>query len=1269
VSVLADSTLTASAGTITFNGTADAGAAGVDLTLAGATANIINGAFGGTTAFNSLTVNTGPITLAANITTVGAQTYNTAVTIGAASVTLASTTNGNINFVGTIDGDVAGRNLTVNTGGITTFGGAVGSGTNLANLTTDAAGSLVIAAVISLSNDAVFNDGTISLGADIFATNATFVGATTLTGNATVDVVNATFSSTLNADAEANNRQLTVNLAGGGVLTFTGAVGGTQRLDTITVNDGGAALTVLTANVSTLGAQTYQTVVRLDGNVTLAGTNMTFGSAVDADAAANNRTLTINTTGGSTVTFSAAVGSTQALQSLTITDAAAGTTILAGNVTTTGAQTYNENVTLTADTTVLSSGGAAILFGGTVDSDATARALTTDTAGIVTFTGAIGATNALSTLSTLNGAAVINGGSVRTTTLQSYGGAVTLGGNTILTSDEIDFAGNVTGTGFTLGFQTFTAGTNIELAGAGGTGALDLTSAELAFLQDGFGSLNFGGAAMTGQIFVAGALSLIDAATFTVDGVNGGLIRILGNINSTDATNAATLAFNGPVQLDGDILISSAGTGANGDISFNGTVNADASANNRILTINSQGAVTFVGAVGGTQALGGLVTDAGGTTQITGNITTNAAGNMTFNDAVVLLGNSTLTGNNIAFNGTLNADLASNNRDLIVAAGGVATFAGIVGGTQALNDLTSNGAGTTAIRAAITTAGDQVYTNAVTLNSSLVTGGSITFNSTVDAAAAGDDLLLTTTNTTATQGNITFGATVGGTTAFRDITTTAATNNATRLGANVTATRNIVLNGSSVVTSNIAVTSQRMSFLGTLDADAAGRTLSLVSTATSGDSNNPLYRFGGSVGVNNSFQSITFADFTMTDPAFSTILFAPVSGAFSGGSAVQTIALNAGTINFGRGNRVTAVSNFVINATNLTVGDLSVAGNLSITATTITLLLRDGGRSETLPGGTDNGVDLGVDWVALGDIAANGALQYDDGGVVSGSLPGGRVFTIATGDGGTVGGSAVAGIPASVLTINRGLAETLFGNGAAFRALDLTSGTSIDQPPIAGLNPRIEVGTVATPEPVSSELAEFMRLLDVSLKDEASIEDQLDSLIGRKLYVDMADPEYALAKDRYRVTRERLTAENVRPVRDSYRAVFQRQDGVNDAGEPMWVDDSKRVRDSLGKAWKAYRGQSERADGRGFRAFLEADQGNTDNAAAFEILQGLGVLFEQVDRLGFSDFEVQRPKNSILNRALPPEIGQNEAGRKILREAIEGEVLEVDPASMAMAGR
>jgi filamentous hemagglutinin family protein len=1270
VEVTADVTLLATAGTIDFNGTLDAVGAGVDLTVTSAgLGTTINGAVGGTTAFGSLTFGGAPVTIANNITTTGDQTYNDAVVIAAAGVTLTSTGSGAINFTNAVNGDIAGRSLTVNTGGITTFGGAVGGTQSLTNLTTDAAGSLVISAPITLANDGTFNDASISLGGNIFATNLTFGGATTLTGNVTLDVLNATFSSTLNADAEANNRQLTVTLAGGGVLTFTGAVGGTQRLDTITVNDGGAALTVLTSNVSTLGAQTYQTVVRLDGNVTLAGTNMTFGSAVDADAAANNRTLTINTTGGSTVTFSAAVGSTQALQSLTITDDAAGTTILTGNVTTTGAQTYNENVTLAADTTVLSSGGAAILFGGTVDSDATARALTTDTAGIVTFTGAVGATNALSTLSTLSGAAVINGGSVRTTTLQSYGGAVTLGGNTILTSDEIDFAGNVTGTGFTLGFQTFTAGTNIELAGAGGTGALDLTSAELAFLQDGFGSLNFGDAAMTGQIFVAGALSLIDAATFTVDGVNGGLIRILGNINSTDATNAATLAFNGPVQLDGDILITSAGTGANGDISFNGTVNADASANNRILTINSQGAVTFVGAVGGTQALGGLVTDAGGTTQITGNITTNAAGNMTFNDAVLLLGNSTLTGNNITFNGTLNADLASNNRDLIVTAGGIVTFAGVVGGTEALNDLTSNGAGTTAIRAAITTAGDQVYSNAVTLNSSLVTGGSITFNSTVDAAAAGDDLLLTTTNTTATQGNITFGGTVGGTTAFRDITTTAATNNATRLGANVTATRNIVLNGSTVVTNNITVTSERMSFLGTLDADAAGRTLSLASTATSGDSNNPLYRFGGSVGVSNSFQSITFADFTMTDPAFSTILFAPVAGAFSGGSAVQTIALNADTINFGRGNRVTAVSNFVINTTNLTVGDLSVAGNLSINATTITLLLRDGGRSETLPGGSDNGVDLGVDWVALGNIAANGTLQYDDGGVVSGSLPSGRVFTIATGNGGTVGGSAVTGIPASVLTINRGLAETLFGNGAAFRALDLTSGTSIDQPPIAGLNPRIEIGAVATPEPVSSELAEFMRLLDVSLKDEASIEDQLDSLIGRKLYVDMADPEYALAKDRYRVTRERLTAENVRPVRDSFRAVFQRQDGVNDAGEPVWVDDSKRVRDTLGKAWKAYRGQSERADGRGFRAFLEADQGNTDNAAAFEILQGLGVLFEQVDRLGFSDFEVQRPKNSILNRALPPEIGQNEAGRKILREAIEGEVLEVDPASMAMAGR
>ena len=88
---------------------------------------VIDGTVTGTTA--NFTGNNG-ITLAGNVTTSGAQTYNDAVTLGGTTA-LTSTGNGLIDFTSTIDG---GHALTVATGGAITFGGAVGGSTALSSL-------------------------------------------------------------------------------------------------------------------------------------------------------------------------------------------------------------------------------------------------------------------------------------------------------------------------------------------------------------------------------------------------------------------------------------------------------------------------------------------------------------------------------------------------------------------------------------------------------------------------------------------------------------------------------------------------------------------------------------------------------------------------------------------------------------------------------------------------------------------------------------------------------------------------------------------------------------------------------------------------------------------------------------------------------------------------------------------------------------------------------------------------------------------------------
>src|SRR5207249_130248 len=73
------------------------------------------------------------------------QAYNGNVTLGADTNVGSLNGTGNITFTGSLQSSGAARNLTASTGGITTFGGAVGGGGNpLANLTTNGGGTTQI---------------------------------------------------------------------------------------------------------------------------------------------------------------------------------------------------------------------------------------------------------------------------------------------------------------------------------------------------------------------------------------------------------------------------------------------------------------------------------------------------------------------------------------------------------------------------------------------------------------------------------------------------------------------------------------------------------------------------------------------------------------------------------------------------------------------------------------------------------------------------------------------------------------------------------------------------------------------------------------------------------------------------------------------------------------------------------------------------------------------------------------------------------------------
>ena len=290
------------------------------------------------------------------------------------------TTNVTINattasFHKTINADSAanGRILRVNASGLTTFAGAVGNNQALLSLTTDAAGSTDLN------------------GSPITATMVRFADDVVLTTDVTINATRASFRQTVNADSAANDRALTVNASG--LTTFAGAVGTDQALFSLATDAPGATnLRGSPINASTVD---FADAVVLTTDVAINATTARFHKTINADSAANGRTLIVNATG--LTTFAGAVGDDQPLLSLT-TDHL-GTTDLNGSLINATTVDFADDVVLTADVTI---NAATASFRQTVNADLAAnnRTLTVNTSGLTTFAGAVGSDQALLSLIT-----------------------------------------------------------------------------------------------------------------------------------------------------------------------------------------------------------------------------------------------------------------------------------------------------------------------------------------------------------------------------------------------------------------------------------------------------------------------------------------------------------------------------------------------------------------------------------------------------------------------------------------------------------------------------------------------------------------------------------------------------------------------------------------------------------------------------------------------------------------------------------------------------
>ena len=928
----------------------------------------------GTVSASSLAATGNTITLVGNITTSGAQTYSSAVALGA-DATLTSTGSGAIGFSGTVDG---AHSLAVNTGGVTSFGGAVGGTTALTSLATDAGGSTTLNGNVTTSGAQTYGDA-VGLGAN---TTLASSGSGAIGLNGSVD----------------GAYSLAVNT--GGATTFGGAVGGSTALASLATDAGGS--TTLGGNVSTSGAQTYGDAVTLGANTTLASSG---SGAISLNGTVDGaHSLVVNTAGATT--FGGTIGGTTALASLT-TDAA-GSTVLGANTKTTGAQSYNDAVTLGGDVALASTGNGAIGFTSTVNG---AHALTVNTAGTTTFGGALGGTAALTSLTTDAAGGTTLGANVTTAGAQTYNDAMTLNTDVMLAS---------TGNG-AVGFASTVNGAHALTVNTGGV-------------------TRFGGA-------VGGTTAL---TSLTTDAAGSAAL-------GASVTTAGAQTYNDAVTLNTDVTLTSTGNGA---IGFASTVNGA-----HALTVNTGGAATFGGAVGGTAMLSGLAATSGtfgaNALNINGNLSVaTTAGGITQGGAFGVTGTSDFHagGNAITLNNAGNSfggavglfNTGANNVSL--ANMGLLTL-----GNGAVGSGTLWLSGTGIVQAAGSSITEQTGAGAVTLNAgtgtltlanngNALTGAVTASGNGISIASIGNLGIASLTD--GTNGAVSLVA--GGTLTLPATAIDTGTGNLTLSSNGGTLSASAALSGANVSLSGysglVLGGNVGTGATGTLTLNSGNGAISqtagvLTATTLTGSSTGATALGGANmVGALGAF---TANGFSLTNAQALTI-----AGAVNSGSGAA--AINAGS------NPLTVSGSVASNGNALTLGGGSLAVNGAVNAGAGTATLSSTGTTSegvggvitagTLTGSSTGATTLtGANQVGtLGAFGANGfslsnaqALTVGSGAVVSGGAGGTTLQTTVGGlaINGTLGDAGATTVLSSAGTITEGVAgvvkaSTLSGSAA-----------------------------------------------------------------------------------------------------------------------------------------------------------------------------------------------------------------------------------------------
>lgn len=541
------------------------------------------GAVGGVDALGAISTDAGgSLALGGGaVTTRDGQTWGENITLGAGT-TFTSTNSGDIRFNGTVNSDGSARDLVVNTSGGSIFTQALGNTSALSDFATDAGGTSTFSGNVTAGS-------TISLG-----------DATILAGNLLFTAPEIEFAGAIDSDGTA--RDLTLN--GSSSVTLEGNVGATSVLSTLAITSPSISL----RSVSTTGTQNYGGSVTLNGilassgaadivmtgalalggdsSVTTAGGNINISGEVNSIT--TPFALTLNAGAGDVILGSDVGTGNAANQARLASFSATGDAITLRNVRTSGLQSItgasvslNGNLTavdtgpisisgaltLLADTQIVANSGA-VQFGGTVNSDGTARALTVTAGGSeVLFSSGVGTSNALSTLTLAASSArfdVSDSGQrlVRTNGDQTINAAVVLGSDMTFDGNDITFGGTVNSADATP--RALTVNTNTV---SGDTGVTTFSSAvgtvnALLSLNTNTEGLTMVGANITTTTGMTFADPLRLTGNAVLDGGGGALFfrstieTDSGAANDADLTLLTTLAADAdtiPIKFGGNI--------------------------------------------------------------------------------------------------------------------------------------------------------------------------------------------------------------------------------------------------------------------------------------------------------------------------------------------------------------------------------------------------------------------------------------------------------------------------------------------------------------------------------------------------------------------------------------------------------------------------------------------------------------------------------------------------------------------------------------------